>query len=183
MDADDAFKSATDDFLRTLPLPAKLTTEDTPHFGHLTWVAKLYYHAMRFVRLFQFLSAGPCCYWMMDVDALIRRDPNAAFDKLQDADLALAAQPHTLEPWHKFVAGLVGARPSPAGLRYMKLVAGAVTALYRRGNLRWGIDQFLLFAAFDFLARRDSAPRIKMLHEDTLDFGPGAYGTEAPFWF
>jgi hypothetical protein len=68
----------------------------------------------------------------------------------------------------------------------MKLVAAAIAALYRRGDLRWGIDQFMLSAAFNFLTGRDGAPQVKMLHEDIIDFGMGSfesYRTTAPFWF
>jgi hypothetical protein len=96
MDAGEQLIGVANNFIERLPLAARLTAEDTPYFGQPSWAAKLYYHAVRFVRLFQFLSAGTCCYWLMDVDALVHGDPSAAFDKLRGVDLSVAYSP---TPW------------------------------------------------------------------------------------
>src|SRR5207253_30641 len=92
-------------------------------------------------------------------------------------------QPHMLEPWYRFRAGLIGLHPSPASLRYLKIVAAAIATLYRRDDLRWGIDQFLLYGAYEFLAGNNAAPKIKTLGEDAVDVGMEEYRGVAPFWF
>ncbi len=75
--------------------------------------ARCYYHAIRLIRLYQFLRDAHHAMWMLDVDALANRDLTTIFPKLEDVDLGLRTRPGRLEPWHQFSACLVAARPHP----------------------------------------------------------------------
>jgi hypothetical protein len=169
-------------FLRDLPLAIVFSGEKTAYLGHFDWNAKLYYHAVRFIRLFQAISADARTYWLFDVDALVRRDLSETLGQIADCDVALQARAHILMPWHKFTAGLVGIAPSPVGLRYLKLVAATIAALKQQDRLRWGIDQFVLYAAFVYLAGHGTGPKLRPLDNRSKDDGVYGYDKTSPIW-
>ncbi len=141
--------------------------------------ARGYYHAVRFIRYFQHLRRHGRALWMMDVDALFNRSPNALYATLGVSDAAFRARPGRLEPWNQFSAGIVGARATPAALRYFRAVAAYIAHFQRIKKLFWGIDQAAMFSAFIYLQECGTAPTLTFLDDLAMDLG---YGDQGILW-
>lgn len=122
-----------------------------------------YYHAIRFVRLYQFLVRYGLPVWLLDVDALLNRSIYPLLDTIGEADIALMGHVGQWSPHNQFRAGIVGVRPTHRGLQFAKFAAGYIAHYNRQQNLRWGVDQMALFSAYTYLSRRESAPTIEFL--------------------
>lgn len=106
--------------------------------------SKVWYHAVRFIRLYQILRVSDGPLWMMDVDALFNRSPKELFASIGDKDCAFRIRPGRLEPWNQFSAGIVGATKN--ALPYFKAIAQYLT--HTKDRWFWGIDQFAMYAAY-----------------------------------
>lgn len=126
--------------------------------------ARDYYHAARYVRFHQYLAGTLRPTWLMDADLVALADPAPLFRQLEDRDFAATSSVISLETWSKIRAGLVGMAPTPAGLRYARLVAAYIAHWFANGGLRWGIDQQALFGCYFYLSQ-DAAPRTTFLDE------------------
>ncbi len=131
----------------------------------VTREAALYYHAVRFVRFFQLFERYRVPMTLMDVDGLVNRDFHRAVAALGEFDFALWAPPAVFAPWSTFAAGIVTARPTARGLRFMKLVAAVIAHHYKTSTLRWGLDQLALRCCYDFLVAAGDAPAFAPLPE------------------
>ncbi len=132
-------------------------------------VARAYFHAVRFVRLYQFVRRRPREVWMLDVDALFNRDPRELFAKRGDADLALRARPGRFELWNQLSAAIIGTAPSDRGMTFLKLVAAYVANFHAKNALAWGVDQLAMFGVFHYLRQTGRAPTIALLDDKTFD--------------
>ncbi len=131
--------------------------------------ARDYYHAARYVRFHQYLLRTPRPTWLMDADLVALADPAPLFRQLNGRDFAATSSVISLETWSKIRAGLVGMAPTPAGLRYARLVAAYIAHWFRDGGLRWGIDQQALFGCYFYLAQDNAAPRTAFLDESFMN--------------
>jgi predicted O-linked N-acetylglucosamine transferase (SPINDLY family) len=132
--------------------------------------ARCYYHAVRFVRLYQHLNHYKQPLWMMDVDALIHRDPRPMFAALAREDVAFRARPARWEPWNQFNASVMAVRPTPAGKGYLRLIAAFIAAAHARDDLHWGIDQLAMYQVHAYLKDQDRAPAVRLLDDRAVDY-------------
>lgn len=141
--------------------------------------ARGYYHAVRFIRYFQHLQRHGRALWMMDVDALFNRAPTKLYTTLGANDAAFRARAGRLEPWNQFSAGIVGARATPASLRYFRAIAAYVAHFHGIKRLSWGIDQAAMYSAFVYLQECGAAPTLTFLDDLAMDLG---YRDEGILW-
>lgn len=146
-------------------ISVSMTAEGGQRRTFLGPAARYYYHAARYVRLYQYLKQNLRPVWIMDVDLVAELDPTPMFDLLQHHDFCATTSPVSFEPWAKLHAGLIGIAPTVAGLRFCRLVAAYVSTWFQKGNLQWGIDQLALFAAYFYLEQQGQAPATRFLGE------------------
>jgi tetratricopeptide (TPR) repeat protein len=128
-----------------------------------------YYHAIRFVRLYQYLQRYRQAMCILDVDALLHQDLRPILSSLGEVDVGLTAHTGIWAPWNQFRAGVVALMPTLGGVGYARLVAAYIAAFLRQKKVRWGVDQVALYAVYLFLADQRRAPRIKLLDGLMLD--------------
>ncbi len=162
MNAPDNFQTQTSPLIAALPrIKIAFSVEKT------AVATREYYHAVRFVRLYQFLQRYRQPLWLLDVDALLNNDINPTFAAMGDSEVGLVAHTGIWSPWNQFRAGIVGIHPTTRGLTYAKLIAGYIAAFYKQNLLRWGIDQAALYGVYFYLTGESRAPVIK-LYDDLL---------------
>lgn len=132
--------------------------------------ARCYYHAIRFIRLLHHLRLYQKTLWLMDVDALLHRDPQPLFAQMGSADVAFRARPGRWEPWNQFNASVIGIRPTERALRYLHLIAAYIADFYAQDRLRWGIDQLAMYGVYEFLKDEGSEPSIHLLDNRAVDY-------------
>lgn len=171
MDADEAGTAFAVKFCRELGLERFAVSVERPGLQNApSVVAKCYYHAVRFIRFYQHLTAYGCPLWLMDVDAVIHRDLAPLFERLKDADVAMRIRPGRLEPWNQFNACVVGASTSARSREYFRLIAAYIADFHRRDSLAWGIDQLAMYGVYADLADRGEAPHLSLLGEREVDY-------------
>ncbi len=155
----------------TLGLLVAVTTEAVPAAEKAEGKSAVnYFHAIRFIRFYEYLMRYRAPIWLMDVDALFNRDPRELFAKLGDADVAMRARPGRWEPWHQFSACAVGAAPSAASYAYFSKIAAHLAYFYERGEMTWGIDQLAMYVVFENMRESGRAPAVALLDNRVLDF-------------
>jgi hypothetical protein len=133
-------------------------------------IARCYYHAIRFIRLYNHLKQYKKTLWLMDVDALLHRDPQPMFAAMGSADAAFRVRPARWEPWNQFNASVMAIAPTPLGMRYLRLVAAYVADYYQNSHLRWGIDQLAMYAVYVDLKDLGQAPNVHLLDDRAVDY-------------
>ena len=131
--------------------------------------ARAYYHAVRFVRFYQILQRYNRVTWLMDVDALFNRTPDELFGRFAGHDVAFRVRPGRLEPWNRFSAELVGGATSRLSLEFFRLVTAYIMHFFRRGELRWGIDQLSMFGVYNHMEQQGSTPHVMLIAQHELD--------------
>jgi len=131
--------------------------------------ARCYYHAVRFIRLLQYLRKYRKPMWMMDVDALFHLNALNMFSRIKNADMAFRVRPGRWEPWNQYSAGILGVQPTEAAFRCLRLIAGYIADFHHRDRLRWGIDQMAMYGAYQYLVSVGQAPQISILDDLVLD--------------
>ena len=117
MDASESEAKFAIDFCTLLKLPRFAVSVERPGLQSAKQMeARCYYHAVRFIRLYQHIQAYRCPLWLMDVDAIVNRDLSELFAMLGDNDAAMRVRPGRIEPWNQFNASCVGSRPTPRGI-------------------------------------------------------------------
>jgi hypothetical protein len=137
-----------------------------------------YYHAVRFVRLMEYLDHYKSGGWQIDTDFLFSRDPWAMFEALSKSDVGLWMMPARIEPYNHTPAGIFGLSNSMAAKRYIKLVSGYLSKLLRIGRLRWGTDQLALYMCMLYLRSIGALPAIAPVTKDMY----GAFGSSSMIW-
>lgn len=133
-----------------------------------------YYHAIRFIRLWQWMTTQRRPAWLMDVDALINFQPGEMFKRLERADVAFRARPARIEPWNQFNASVVGFSMSERSLDYLKLVANTIARFHKFGRLAWGIDQLAMLGAYHVIK-----PTVGCLNDREVDY---SYRSDGVVW-
>jgi len=179
MDATPEELNAAKAFCESLDgIKTALTSETTGLMGGTgDMPASNYYHSIRFIRFYTHLKAYNKTCWMMDVDALMNRDPQSLFKNIETFDTAFRARPGRMEPWNQFSACVFGVRPTEAGLKYLHLVAAYIFHFYNERSLGWGIDQLAMYAAFEHLRDESQAPSVYLLDNiaTNLNHTPDGY--------
>lgn len=138
--------------------------------------ARNYYHAIRYVRLFEELRRGARPIWMLDADVRLQRDPMPLFASLQDYDLALRTTPCAFEPVLKITATCVGISPTERGLAFARRVAAYITHWKNKGTWAWGVDQLALFSSYAHMSTRDQTPHTLFLDDSAMNDKTGDTG-------
>jgi hypothetical protein len=177
--ADEQLRQATA-FFRGLPsLTIALSAERPDVENQGLHVARAYYHAVRFIRYYQHLVRYKRTLWLMDVDALIHRDPRELYCMLGDKDAAMRARAGRFEPWNQFNACVVAATPSAVSILYFRLIAAYIAHFHQKNGLRWGIDQFAMYGVFEYLRDGGRAPTLSLLNDRAIDY---AYLEDGIIW-
>lgn len=132
--------------------------------------ARCYYHAVRFIRLYRHLQHYRKTLWLMDVDALMHRDPAPMFAQMGAADAAFRARPGRWEPWNQFNASVMSIAPTPGGLAYLRMIAAYIAHYHNAGMLRWGIDQLAMYGVHEHLKDKGRAPTLHLLDDRAVDY-------------
>jgi tetratricopeptide (TPR) repeat protein len=156
-----------------------VTVENTGSLAKGIDAAKCYYHAIRFIRLYQHAKRYNKTLWQMDVDGLMYRDLAPIFDSINTSDIALWGAPGRWEAWSQFNASLMGIRPTEKGFAYLRLVAAYIGHFYKLDKLRWGIDQLAMFGVHEFLKDQGRGPSVAMIPSHAID---GEYTEQGLIW-
>lgn len=131
--------------LKNIPdLRWSLSSEWTGLRGGDPAAARGYYHAIRFIRLWQLLAEHNQPAWMIDMDTIFHANTAALFELLSGHDLALYIFPGRFETRNKVMATCLGAAPTPGARDYLRNVAGYIGHYHKQNRLLWGIDQVAL---------------------------------------
>lgn len=133
-----------------------LTSEWTGLKGGEVSRARGYYHAVRFIRLWQFLEHHRAPAWMIDMDTVFNGDVKRLFAALSGFDLALFLTPGRFEVRNKVMASCTGIANTGAAREYIRNVGGYVGAYQKEDRLLWGIDQIAMFAILMMYGPRPS---------------------------
>ncbi len=161
------------------PMPVNMTVEYMEIADKRTAsVRRAYYHAIRFVRMWQLAKAYACPMWLMDVDALFRNDPAAMFSLLAGG-VAFRARPGRLESWNQYNASVVGISGDDVSLRWLRLIAGFITNAWKLNQLSWGIDQLAMYGAYWYLRDCGCALDVLCLGDRAVDYD---YNDDGVVW-
>ncbi len=109
--------------------------------------AREHYHAVRFVRLLQFMHQNPqTAVWFIDMDSTVTGPPARLFDLLAGTDLAVHFHAARLEIRNKISAHMLGIAPTDVARRFVHRVAAYIHVMYQSRRLSWGTDQVALYA-------------------------------------
>lgn len=153
-----------------------LTAEASGASARSRVYARLYYHAVRYVRLFQELRRTQRPMWVLDCDVRMLRDPRPLLASLAGYDLALTTSPEFLHPHIKINASCVGFAPSPLGLAFARNVAAYIVYWKDRGTWGWGVDQAALYGCYAHLCATGRQPATLFLGEDRVNVRGGDTG-------
>jgi hypothetical protein len=140
-----------------------LSVEDSGATDQGDALAKVYFHAVRFIRFYAELKRTRRPMWLLDADVDLLQDPMPLLQQLDEFDLALQTNPCGFDPASKFKAACVGISPTVRGLDYARRIAAYIFYWKRRGEWWWGIDQVALFSSYAYDASRGEAPRTLFL--------------------
>ncbi len=108
--------------------------------------ARGYYHAVRYIRFYEFLARHRTPTWLLDIDMVVRREAAKAFTILNGCDAALQLLAGRREARNQIMASSVGIAPTPGGLDYLGRAAAYIATFARAKKFPWGIDQVALYA-------------------------------------
>ncbi len=121
----------------------RVTMEETARTGE---AARAYYHAVRYIRFYEFLKDYAGTAWLWDIDTVVGSDIMPLFDAMAGSDVGFWILPGRRQPRSMIAAGYVGARVSPLVLDYFGRIAAYIAHFARHDRLAWGIDQVALYA-------------------------------------
>lgn len=140
-----------------------LSVEDSGAAAQGEALAKVYFHAVRFIRFYAELKRTGRPMWLLDVDVDLLQDPLPLLQRLDGHDLALQTNPCSFDPASKFKAFCVGIAPTVRGLAFLRRVAAYIFYWQRRGEWWWGIDQVALFSSYVHDVSHGQTPRTLFL--------------------
>ena len=138
--------------------------------------ARNYFHAVRYIRLFETLKRSNRRTWIFDADVQLLRDPTAMLAKLADCDVTLRTSPSSFEPTVKVTASCVGLSPTPLGLAFARRVAAYISYWKSRDTWAWGVDQAALFSSYAYMAAHEQTPRTVFLDDQAMNDKTGDTG-------
>lgn len=138
--------------------------------------ARCYYHAVRFVRVFEELKRARRPMWILDADVQLLRDPRALFASIGHYDLAVGTRPAAFSPSLKMTATCVGISPTVQGLEFARRVAAYITTWKNRGTWGWGVDQTALFSSYAHMSEQGRQPSTLFLDDSAMNDKTGNTG-------
>ena len=166
LDAEHLNLSVTMDVLNSLKHVQCGLSVESSGLGDIPQKQKaIYFHAIRYVRLFQAFSRDHGPYCLTDVDGLFVRNPEDAFTALSGHDIGICPVPGM---WHSkahFRAAFTMVTNTEPGANYLRMVAAYIVNAAIKDRLFWGIDQNALFTVYNHLRKNGRAPRVKPLDE------------------
>lgn len=138
--------------------------------------ARTYYHAIRYVRLYEELQRARRPVWMFDADVRLQHDPRPLLASLRTRDLALRTNPCAFEPVLKITASCVGVVPTARGLAFARRVASAIIHWKNRGTWAWGVDQLALFSSYAHMSAHGQEPHTLFLDDTAMNDKTGDIG-------
>ena len=130
--------------------------------------ARLYYHSVRFIRLYQEVARTQRPLWMLDADVNFVRDPRPVLAGIAGHDIALRSNPYCFEPHWKVMGGCLGVAPTPRGLEFARRVAAYIAHWKNNGKWIWGVDQLSLFLAYVRMCELQQEPKTLFIGPDTI---------------
>ncbi|MGE3332226.1 MAG: hypothetical protein AB7I36_01180 [Rhodospirillaceae bacterium] len=129
----------------------QVTAEDSGRNGE---AARAYYHAVRYIRFYEFLRAHAGIAWLWDVDTIVAKNIAPLFSAMNANDVGFWILPGRPQPRSMIAAGYVGARVSPSVLDYFGRIAAYIAHFAATDRLAWGIDQVALYACLTWTAAK-----------------------------
>ncbi len=168
IDPHERFNQALSDVARRLPtLNLVVTTERAPLDAAADpGNTRTYYASARFIQLAGLLAHYRKPMLMFDVDAIVEAPLDRLLDHVGDRDLGLVLREPVDSPWLDIIAYIVGARPTPAALEYLRRVRGYILHFLQRRQMPWGLDQTALYCALKMMQRFDKTPRVAWFSRD-----------------
>ena len=105
---------------------------------------KIYYAAIRFVRLYQLMMTSSCDFFAIDVDSLVRGNLGDALKNI-DGDLGMCFRLNRWTFGRRLAAGAIVCRVSPSTLRFFRKLSNCVIRHVFGGSRSWGVDQECLY--------------------------------------
>lgn len=128
--------------------------------------ARLYYHAVRFIRLYEEVKRTGRATWLLDADVYYGRDPASVFEQFKGFDVALCGVPSSFEPTLKIAGGCVGIAPTAPGLEYARRVAAYIAYWKANDRWTWGVDQLGLYSCYARMYELNRLPATQFLDRD-----------------
>lgn len=154
--------NALSDIARRLPaLNLVVTTERSPIDAATDpGNAKSYYACARFIQLADFLAHYRRPILSFDVDAVVEAPLDRLLDHIGSHDLGLVLREPIDSPWWDIIAYIVGVRPTPATLEYLRRVRNYILYFLDRRQMPWALDQLSLYCVLKMMERFDTAPSV-----------------------
>lgn len=159
------FMNALSDISRRLPqLNLAVTTERAPIDAAADPAnARSYYACARFLQLPGFLAHYGKPMLSFDVDAVVEGPLERILDHVGSRDMGLVLREPIDSPWWDIIAFIVGVRPTPATLAYLRRVRNYILHFYEQRQMPWALDQLSLFCVLRMMERFDAAPTVAWL--------------------
>lgn len=125
--------------------------------------ARLYFHAARFIRLYQDITRTGRATWLLDADVRLVRTPIPLFKAFKGFDVAISGNPSAFEPTAKITASCIGIAPTELGLEYARRVAGYIAHWKAQDRWGWGVDQMALYSCYARMCELGRTPATQFL--------------------
>jgi len=122
--------------------------------------AKSYYACARFIQLAGFLAHYRKPILSFDVDAVVEAPLDRLLDHVGNRDLGLCLREPVDSPWWDIIAYIVGVRPTPAALEYLRRVRSYILHFFERRQMPWALDQTSLYCVLKMMERFNTAPSV-----------------------
>jgi hypothetical protein len=144
-------------------------TESTAFYN--TNFAPIYYHTVRFIRLYQFAKLNPNAnIWLTDVDGLFNQSPLNLFNTFKgEFDIAVRMRPARIDIWNQINACLMCFHINQKTLIYLKNISYYLAHIIKSNKAAWMLDQIALYMALiptNFIREL----KIKYLQSDAIDY-------------
>ena len=159
------FTNALSDISRRLPeLNLVVTTERAPIDAAADPAnTKTYFACARFLQLPGFLAHYRKPMLSFDVDAVVEGSLERILDHVGSRDVGLVLREPIDSPWWDVIAFILGVRPTPATLAYLRRVRNYILHFFERRQMPWALDQISLYCVLKMMERFDTAPTVAWL--------------------
>lgn len=155
---------------------ATLTAEASGAAARGLRYARNYYHAVRYIRLYETLAQMRRPMWIFDADVSLQDDPRSLLASLSNFDLALRTNPCSFTPTLKITATCVGIAPSTPGLSFARRVAAYIAHWKNKDTWGWGVDQVALFSSYAHMSATGCLPNTLFLDNAAMNDKAGDTG-------
>lgn len=129
----------------------------------------IYYTSVRYLVMHHLLAECRVPILCVDIDGVIRRPLDPAFEQIEAADLTIHFRLHRKAIWRRVLAAAIGVSPTPAALRFSERMAGSIEAVLRQRPV-YHIDQTILFYSYRIRRMIDREIRWQNLPISWVDY-------------